>query len=158
MQITVKTDTMSPDLERIKARLREPKKAMDIISQQLVSMTIDSFTNPSLRPSAWPGTATLVRSGTLKRSPRTISISDTHALIGTDRPYAAAHQLGSKPHVITARNKKALFWSGARHPVKSVNHPGLPARPFFPFSRLGKATQKAVSLCEDVLRRWIAGK
>lgn len=31
---------------------------------------------------------------------------------------------GTPPHVIRAKNKKALYWKGATHPVKQVNHPG----------------------------------
>lgn len=31
---------------------------------------------------------------------------------------------GTPPHVITPVNAKALYWSGAAHPVKKVNHPG----------------------------------
>lgn len=38
-------------------------------------------------------------------------------------------ELGSAPHVIRAKNKKALFWEGADHPVRSVNHPGTRPRP-----------------------------
>ncbi len=34
---------------------------------------------------------------------------------------------GTPPHVIEPKNKKALAWPGARHPVKKVNHPGTPA-------------------------------
>ncbi len=41
--------------------------------------------------------------------------------------HAAILEHGSRPHVIEARNKQALFWPGARHPVKRVNHPGTPA-------------------------------
>lgn len=37
---------------------------------------------------------------------------------------------GSRPHVIEPRNKQALYWPGARHPVKKVNHPGTPAYHF----------------------------
>lgn len=158
MQIRVKTDTITPELKRLIGQFRKPQKAMDAIAEELVLMTKRAFTDESLRPTPWPGSATLVRSGTLSRSPRKIESSDTHALIGTDRPYAAAHQFGSKPHIIEAKNKKALFWKGAKHPVKSVKHPGLPPRPFFPFDRLGKATDKAVKLCEDMLRSWITGK
>jgi hypothetical protein len=32
--------------------------------------------------------------------------------------------------VIVPTNKKALFWKGASHPVKKVNHPGTKAQPF----------------------------
>lgn len=31
---------------------------------------------------------------------------------------------GTPPHVIRPKNKKALYWKGAAHPVKQVNHPG----------------------------------
>lgn len=31
---------------------------------------------------------------------------------------------GTPPHVIRPKNKKALYWKGATHPVKQVNHPG----------------------------------
>ena len=48
--------------------------------------------------------------------------------------YAAIHELGGRtsPHDIRPRIKKALYWPGARHPVKVVHHPGslIPARPF----------------------------
>lgn len=62
--------------------------------------------------------------------------------IGTNRIYGAIHQFGGKtaPHVIRPKNKKALAWPGARHPVRGVNHPGseIPARPFLGISRLDR--------------------
>src|SRR5258706_247497 len=38
--------------------------------------------------------------------------------------YAPHVQFGTKPHVILPKNKKALYWPGAAHPVRKVNHPG----------------------------------
>lgn len=38
--------------------------------------------------------------------------------------YGAILEEGSKPHVIKPKNKKYLYWKGAAHPVKEVNHPG----------------------------------
>ncbi|EPS50143.1 hypothetical protein CFSAN002368_14763 [Clostridium botulinum A1 str. CFSAN002368] len=38
--------------------------------------------------------------------------------------YGEVLEKGSKPHVITPKNGKALYWKGAAHPVKKVNHPG----------------------------------
>ncbi|NIQ97611.1 MAG: HK97 gp10 family phage protein [Desulfuromonadales bacterium] len=61
--------------------------------------------------------------------------------IKSDVKYAGALEFGSPPHVIRPRRKKALFWEGAAHPVKQVNHPGNP-----PFRVLGGAA-------EDVLKR-----
>ena len=37
---------------------------------------------------------------------------------------------GTRPHVIKPKNKQALFWPGAGHPWKSVQHPGTKANPY----------------------------
>ena len=44
--------------------------------------------------------------------------------------YAPGVEYGTKAHIIRAKNKKALYWKGAKHPVKKVNHPGSKAKPF----------------------------
>jgi hypothetical protein len=44
--------------------------------------------------------------------------------------YAPYVQFGTKPHVILPKDKKALYWPGADHPVKRVNHPGTAANDF----------------------------
>ncbi|QDY32670.1 hypothetical protein [Clostridium sporogenes] len=38
--------------------------------------------------------------------------------------YGEILEEGSKPHVIASKNGKSLYWKGAAHPVKKVNHPG----------------------------------
>lgn len=43
--------------------------------------------------------------------------------------YGAALEEGTPPHAIRPKNKKALYWSGASHPVKEVNHPGTKGYP-----------------------------
>ncbi|MCC0679550.1 MULTISPECIES: hypothetical protein [unclassified Clostridioides] len=42
--------------------------------------------------------------------------------------YGVFLEKGTNPHIITARNGGYLFWDGASHPVKQVNHPG--SRPY----------------------------
>jgi hypothetical protein len=42
----------------------------------------------------------------------------------TDQPKATFVALGTRAHRIVPNRKKALFWPGAAHPVKSVWHPG----------------------------------
>jgi hypothetical protein len=37
---------------------------------------------------------------------------------------------GTSAHIIRPVNKEALYWKGADHPVKSVQHPGTKANPF----------------------------
>lgn len=46
------------------------------------------------------------------------------------RTYAAYVELGTMPHVILPRDKRALFWEGAGHPVGKVDHPGTRPEPF----------------------------
>lgn len=51
-------------------------------------------------------------------------------LVGTNVDYAGYFHFGTPPHVIRPKTKKALWWPGAAHPVRHVDHPGQPARPF----------------------------
>jgi hypothetical protein len=44
--------------------------------------------------------------------------------------YAPHVEFGTKPHVIVPKNKKALYWPGADHPVRKVNHPGTKPNQF----------------------------
>lgn len=52
------------------------------------------------------------------------------ARIGSNVSYARHVEDGTEPHRIEARNKRALHWPGAAHPVLAVNHPGSRARPY----------------------------
>lgn len=47
--------------------------------------------------------------------------------IVTDDEIFGYQDKGTKPHPIAARKKRALYWAGAAHPVKRVNHPGTKA-------------------------------
>lgn len=86
--------------------------------------------------------------------------SSHDVLVGTNLPYAAAHQFGADIPATTIRPrlKKALFWPGAAHPVKSVTTKGhhLDARPFLliqpsDWSNMATTVEKAIVPAE--LRR-----
>ncbi len=61
-------------------------------------------------------------------------ISEVHDKVlrvgSRDVNYATDVEMGTAPHVITPRNKKALYWPGADHPVAKVNHPGTQPQPY----------------------------
>ncbi|MCT4593178.1 MAG: hypothetical protein N4A57_02740 [Anaeromicrobium sp.] len=57
--------------------------------------------------------------GGVEGGPNLYSIYLSH---GVD--YGEILEEGSKPHIIKPKNKKALYWKGAAHPVKQVHHPG----------------------------------
>lgn len=110
------------------------------IAQQMLRSTEDNFANEgrpkwapmarSTRAQRGAGAKLLQKSGKLAASITPFSTSNT-AGVGTNRKYAIYQQNKTRPHIIKPKNKKALYWLGAGHPVKQVNHPGTPARPFF---------------------------
>jgi Bacteriophage HK97-gp10, putative tail-component len=57
--------------------------------------------------------------------------------------YAGYVEFGTAPHVITAKNAKALYWPGALHPVKSVNHPGTKPNDYM--GRIVRASQDDIN-------------
>lgn len=70
-----------------------------------------------------------IRTGNLRASVYT-DFQPLRGEIGFAAKYAAAVHDGSKAHVILPKNGKALFWKGASHPVRKVNHPGSRANPY----------------------------
>ena len=142
MQIVVKLDAegVKQTIAGMLARLADRAPAMRIVAEIVRASVVKNF-EAGGRPEKWKpsrraareGGQTLVKSGRLVNSifPRSDA---SRAQIGTNVSYAAIHQFGGKigARVILPVNKKALFWPGARHPVKKVNWPGatIPARPF----------------------------
>lgn len=74
------------------------------------------------------------RTGTLARSINTrftITPNESTATTGTNKWYGRLWELtGTRAYTIVARSRRALFWAGAAHPVKSVVHPAVAAKPF----------------------------
>jgi phage gpG-like protein len=71
-----------------------------------------------------------VNTGHLRRS-ISVDMGNLEATIHTSNvKYAIMVEKGTKAHVIKPKNKKALYWKGASHPVKQVNHPGSKAKPY----------------------------
>jgi hypothetical protein len=70
------------------------------------------------------------RSGRLHDSLRAECHDKVLRVGSLDCNYATDVELGTSPHVILPRNKKALSWPGADHPVARVNHPGTAPAPY----------------------------
>ncbi|MGL4801478.1 MAG: hypothetical protein ACRC18_04360 [Cetobacterium sp.] len=71
-----------------------------------------------------------VKTGHLRRG-ITSNISKNEGIVHTSNiVYSMGVEKGTKPHTIKAKNGKYLYWKGARHPVKQVNHPGSKAKPY----------------------------
>ncbi|HRR48336.1 MAG TPA: phage virion morphogenesis protein [Syntrophales bacterium] len=143
IQIHVNDTEVNKALSDLSARMRNLKPVMREIGE-IVRTSVERNFAAGGRPK-WgesarvkrEGGQTLSLTGSLRRSfARTdaVQAGNDRVSVGTNVVYAAIHQLGGKtsPTVITPKKAKALFWPGARHPVKSVNHPGsvIPPRPF----------------------------
>ncbi len=70
-----------------------------------------------------------VKTGTLRRGIRS-KISSFRGTVESTLAYGICVHEGTSAHIIRPVKKKALYWKGAAHPVKSVRHPGTRANPF----------------------------
>ena len=60
----------------------------------------------------------------------TTNVKQLEAEVGSNVEYAGAVEFGTGPYIIKPKEKKALYWKGAEHPVKAVHHPGIKAHPY----------------------------
>jgi len=112
MPIKTTFDSLTPGLKKLAAFGQSPKPVLEVMGVELKNVTIESFSDPSIRPAPWAdkkdgGPSNLTDSTTLSKSFRETA-TNKKATVSTDRVYAAVHQFGSKDGRI-------------------------PARPFFPF-------------------------
>jgi phage gpG-like protein len=149
-------DTLSAGIQQRIRALADRKPVLEAMGVELVSIAKRAFSDPALRPAPWPArkntrlvtnpktgrqktigaqtakqTWSLLRkSGALMHSIRITQITDNSVTVGSDRPYAAVHQFGSR---------KQKGRGG-----------GIPARPFFPVDRHGNFTALAAKKLEAV--------
>lgn len=131
-------------LQRLREHTRDLEPALDAVGRRLMTSIDQRFRSGTApdgspwRPLRYRQGQPLVDSGRLRQSITRRVFSDA-VEVGTNVVYAAIHQFGGRtpPRTIRPRTKQALYWPGARHPVKSVRHPGsvIPARPFLGVSR-----------------------
>lgn len=134
-------------LREMLARLEQRRELMGELAAIMHRAVEDNFEQQG-RPTRWadlhPGTKAARRKGgtwpgqILVRSAGGLAASiqpdwdNDHAVVGTNKAYAAIQQFGgqTRPHVIRPREKRALAFGGVI--VRKVNHPGsrIPARPF----------------------------
>lgn len=172
MRLVMKLDASEAQktLAGILSRMGDKRPALRVIAETIRTSVRKTF-GVGGRPQQWKQSARAVREGgqTLIKSGRLMNsifgqshpdhieeIRADSVTVGTNVKYAAIHQLGGKigARVILPVGKKALFWPGARHPVKKVNWPGatIPARPF-----LAIQDEDWASIKEQLSRVFLAG-
>lgn len=139
LSISITKNSISPDIAKKAARARNPERIWQAAGLKVVSLTERAFRDASLRQAAWPskafggGTSNLIRKGTLRASIRIVGVDKSGVTVGSDRKYAAIHQLGGTIHA--KPGKRLVFRLGGKtHFARSVK---IPARPYFPFTPNG---------------------
>lgn len=93
--------------------------------------------------------------GRLAGSFQLFHVSDNEYRISSEVIYASYVNEGTGPHEIVPTNAQALYWPGADHPVKRVNHPGTEANPFVDRALEG-AGSRAAEFAERAVREAMA--
>ncbi|MBI5770862.1 MAG: phage virion morphogenesis protein [Verrucomicrobia bacterium] len=163
-------DNLTPALRRLAAGVEDKKPILEAMGTQLASLTRRAFNEPNLRPAPWPNKLTFnASSGTFSRSEpsrlrknqvlvrsiRIVKLTNSSVTVGTDRIYAAIHQLGGE---IRAKNAPALAFKlgGQLFLRKKVT---MPARPFFPFigGKMTEAAQAKIRAIAEAKIKALAG-
>lgn len=112
-------DSVSGDMRRRAAAVSDKRPLLEAMGQAVKALGIQAFTDPSKRAEYWAPRKDnkphplLQKSTMLRKSIRVTGIYKDSVVIGSDRPYAAIHQLGGKR---------------------------IPARPYLPFHASGQMT------------------
>lgn len=156
-------DEVSPGLRKIRGALNRLRPILEAAGLEVVSISQRTFSDASLRVTPWAhkrdgSPATLIQSGVLKQSIRITSIGGTTVAVGSDRIYAAIHQLGGTI-VPKDGNKRLVFKSGGvTYFAKKVT---IPPRPFFPIDKSGNlsstAQRKIAAVLEKALKVYLPG-
>lgn len=129
-------DGISADVAQKIAAIKNKKPILHAMSRTLINLARRSWDEPELRPLGWPerkkdtGKPILISTTSLRRSLRTLQVTNESATVGTDRPYAAVHQFGS-------RSKKGRGG-------------GIPPRPYWPVTG-GTANPKLTAKAEEAI-------
>jgi len=155
ISIDVDDEEIQSSIDQLIHRLGDLRSVFSSIGEYMVRSTEDRFQTqqtPEGQPWAPLSASTLAQKKNSKiltetgrlRGSIVYQVIANKVVVGANVKYAQFHQLGTKPYVILPQKKKALYWKGARHPVRKVNHPGLPPRPFLGVSEADRAEISAI--------------
>lgn len=182
MKISIRTqrNTLLPSIRKGLATSSRPAPVWRAGALALVQYTKSAFSDSGKRVSPWKArwggsAATLRKSGTLWRSVHVTESTDRGAKVGASPRYAAIHQFGGTVFAPPGGFLKfpggdKAFVKGAQSAAKkSIKSGGkgnprsagfvfrkwvkIPARPYFPFDRSGRATAQAQMAVSLAMRR-----
>ena len=110
----------SVDIRRLSSEIEEDVKK--VVKNSAFNIEANAKSNLTKNKS--------VDTGHLRRGIAT-DIRGLEATIHTSNiKYAPGVEFGTRAHIIKPKNKRFLYWKGAKHPVKQVRHPGGRAKPY----------------------------
>lgn len=130
MSLVKVKDTISKDLRKRAAAAGNKRPLLLAMGTAFLSVGKQAFTDPAKRPATWAPRQDdkphplLMESGTLETS-LTVRVDGSKAIVSSDRPYAAIHQLGGEH---------------------------IPARPYLPFYANGRITDLGRTRVENALK------
>jgi phage gpG-like protein len=160
IEIAVSEGRGGEALQRLADRAIQFADPLAEIGELLVASTQDRF-NQAVAPDGTPWAPLAASTLARKKGPGILrenlhlqgsmryQVGSDELQVGTNLPYAAAQHFGLPARIIRPKNGKALFWSGAKHPVREVKHPGLKARPILGLSAEDEV--RIVEILEDYL-------
>jgi len=133
-------DLITPDLRRALDKLQDKKPMLKLAAEAVIGISEQSFTNPSMRLTTWPGLA----ESTIKRKGHDKPLQMEGALMGSlmaNAPQSNQIEFGSSEKYANSQN---------------FGYKQIPARPFIPISEsatLLAAADAVKEVVEDYLKR-----
>ncbi len=142
-----------PNLPALKQAFRDYEKISEPILERAIHASAAILAKHSTRPTVPFRTGRLIQSFVAQFGRLQARWSPTVR-------YAIYVHEGTRPHIILPRIKKALWWEGALHPVRRVQHPGTKANPFM--QRIANQSQPEIEgtfvQALDLINREIANR
>lgn len=147
---------ISPYLSGMATAARRPEPVFRAMGTTFLSIIMGNFKTADYRPRPWPAKkdgspATLQKSGTLSRSFH-LTVTNTHATVGSPMVYAAIHQFGSSDYGQSDAPAKVIKTASGMTMLQSQRVQNIPPRPFFPVEN-DRLTPKASEKIEAAARR-----
>ncbi|HEY5741616.1 MAG TPA: phage virion morphogenesis protein [Terrimicrobiaceae bacterium] len=155
LQISIRSNTISPGLAKAAAAVKDKRPILEAMGTQLGSLTKRAFNDSSLRVASWPNKKTgepsrLKEKGAPYQSIRITNVGSDSVTVGSDRKYAAIHQLGG---TIMPKNPDGLLVFKIGGKLVRTKKVRMPPRPFFAFLAGRMITSAAQKITATAMRK-----
>ena len=120
--ITVIADDLGNFAVRVENLAHNQEKIKQAVTKSTLSIERQAKQNLTANGS--------VKTGHLRKSIQGQTNGLTGVVHTSNLKYAPWVEKCTGAHTIRPKRKKALYWAGASHPVRSVRHPGSAAKPY----------------------------